>query len=80
MTQFPAPLPVTMLPLSVQIVAAVTVLNVTGRPELAVAVQVLVPFILTEVGVQDRVMVWLSLLTVMLFVTGVAALNFASPA
>ena len=43
--------------------------KVTGKPELAVATQVLLPSTRIDVGVQDRVMVWSILLTAMALVT-----------
>ena len=76
--QLPAALPVTVLPLRLQIVG-VLLLSVKAKPELAVAVQVLVPPMVTGVGVQDKVMVWSSLLKMMSVVTGGAGLYVASP-
>ena len=58
--QVPAALPVTVLPLRVQTVGVVLV-RVVAKPELAVAVQVLVAPTAIDVGAQDKVMVWLPL-------------------
>ena len=58
--QVPAALPVTVLPLRVQTVGRILV-RVVAKPELAVAVQVLVAPTAIDVGAQDKVMVWLPL-------------------
>jgi hypothetical protein len=66
-TQDPAETPVTVLPLTVQIVAVVEV-KVTARAELAVALSVPVPPTFTA-GAAPKAIVWLAGLTVMVCVT-----------
>jgi hypothetical protein len=66
-TQDPAATPVTVLPLTEQIVAVVE-LNVTAKVELAVALSVPVPPTVTA-GAVPKVIVWLAGLTVMVWVT-----------
>jgi hypothetical protein len=67
MVQVPAATSVTVLPLTVQIDVVVE-LNVTARPEVAVALTVPVPPTFTA-GAVPKVMVWLPLPTVMFCVT-----------
>ena len=76
--QVPAATPVTVLPLTVQIDVVVEV-KVTARPELAVALNVPVPFTVT-VGAAPKVIVWLPFPTVIVCVTCGAALYVVLPA
>ena len=79
MLQVPKVTPVTMLPLIPEVVqtAGVALLKITARPELAVALAVVVPPTANVAGKKVKLpvpMVWSALPTVMLVVTCVAAL------
>ena len=74
MVQVPASKPVTVLPETEQIVGVTLLLKVTARPEVAVALAVVVLPTTKVVGVNVMVpMVWVALPTVMFWLTGVAA-------
>jgi hypothetical protein len=73
MVQVPAATPVTVLPLTVQ-VDSVLLVKPTVRPEVAVALAVVVPLAAKEVGRKLMApMVWLLFATAMVCVTWAAA-------
>ena len=77
MVQVPAATPVTVLP-AIEQVLVVLVAKVTGRPEVAVALAVVVPPTVNVVGVKVMTPIvwaaWLAWLTAMLWLTGAAVL------
>ena len=73
MVQIPAATPVTLLPLTVH-TEVVWLVKVTARPELAVAVTVVVPWIARVAGLKVIAPIVCEPMTVMLLVTVGAAL------